>query len=109
MTTATIFEAKTNLSELIKRAEAGERVIITRGRSKEPVVEITPIAVRKSQRLGFLKHLNVPNVPDSVWFDPLPDEWTGEMDVPGDPLLMPMRKPAAKQAVPPARRRATAR
>gem|GEM_PF-621409 len=98
MTTATIFEAKTNLSELIKRAQAGEKVIITSGREKTPVAEITPVAVQKPQRLGFLQHLNLPPIPDSVWFDPIPDEWTGELDLPGDPLLMPIRKPAATSA-----------
>jgi len=98
MASATIFEAKTNLSELIKKAQAGEKVIITFGREKTPVAEITPIGVQKPQRLGFLQHLNLPPIPDSVWFDPLPDEWTGEVDVPGDPLLMQMRKPVAAAA-----------
>jgi prevent-host-death family protein len=74
MTTATIFEAKTNLSELIKRAQAGEKVVITSGREKTPVAEITPVAPIKHQRIGFLKHLNLPPIPDSVWFDPLPEE-----------------------------------
>jgi antitoxin (DNA-binding transcriptional repressor) of toxin-antitoxin stability system len=98
MTTATIFEAKTNLSELIKRAQAGEKVIITSGREKTPVAEISPLGVQKPQRLGFLTHLNLPDIPDSVWFDPIPDEWTGELDVPGDPLLMPLDAPVAKSA-----------
>jgi prevent-host-death family protein len=88
MTTATIFEAKTKLSELIKKAQAGEKVIITSGREKTPVAELTPITVKKPQRLGFLAHLNLPPVSDSVWFDPLPDEWTGEVNMPDDPLLL---------------------
>ena len=83
MATATIFEAKTSLSELIKKAEAGEKVIITRGRSKTPVVELTPVTPKQPMRLGFLKHLNL-NIPDSFFFDPLPDEelrmWEGEED-----------------------------
>jgi prevent-host-death family protein len=99
MASATIFEAKTNLSELIKKAQAGEKVIITSGRDKTPVVELKPIAPHKPQRLGFMSHLNIPPIPDSVWFDPLPDEWTGEVDTPGDPLLtLSLKKPIAKSA-----------
>jgi len=93
MASATIFEAKTNLSELIKKAQAGEKVIITSGREKTPVAELTPISIQRPQRLGFLSHLDLPPIPDSVWFDPISDEWTGESDVPGDPLLTPGRKP----------------
>jgi prevent-host-death family protein len=37
----TVHEAKTNLSRLIKEAESGKEVIITRG--KEPVAKIIPI------------------------------------------------------------------
>ena len=40
MVTATIFEAKTGLSELIKKAQAGETVVITSGRDKKPVARI---------------------------------------------------------------------
>ncbi len=36
MITATIFEAKTNLSDLVKKAQKGEIVIITSGRDKNP-------------------------------------------------------------------------
>jgi prevent-host-death family protein len=107
MASATIFEAKTNLSELIKKAQAGEKVIITSGREKTPVAEIKPIAVQKPQRLGFLSHLNLPPIPDSVWFDPLPDGWAGEMDAPGDPLVTPLRKPATPSARSPRRKLVT--
>ena len=72
--TATIFEAKTNLSDLIKRAQAGEKVVITSGRDRTPVAELTSISPAKPQRIGFLKHLNLPPIPDSVWFDPLPED-----------------------------------
>jgi Antitoxin Phd_YefM, type II toxin-antitoxin system len=37
MITASIFEAKTSLSELVKKAQKGEEVIITSGRKKTPV------------------------------------------------------------------------
>ncbi len=86
MITATTFEAKTNLSELLKQVQAGETVIITSGREKTPVAKLEAITPRKPQRLGLLAHLNI-TIPDSAW-DPLPEEelrlWNeGEQD---DPL-----------------------
>jgi antitoxin (DNA-binding transcriptional repressor) of toxin-antitoxin stability system len=88
MTSATIFEAKTNLSELIEKAQNGEKVVITKGREKTPVAILTPIVVKKPRRIGFLKHLNLPPIPDSAFFDPLPEEelrfW--EEGGPDDPL-----------------------
>jgi prevent-host-death family protein len=41
----TVHEAKTNLSRLIREAESGKEVIITRG--KEPVAIIVPVTERK--------------------------------------------------------------
>jgi len=83
MTTATMFEAKTKLSELVKRAQAGERVIITSGRAKTPVAELRAVEPVKPQRLGAFAHLNL-HIPDSFFFDPLPEEelrlWEGEDD-----------------------------
>lgn len=81
MHTFTIHQAKTNLSKLIKLVEAGEEVVISRG--EKPVVRLSPAAepVRKSRGHGALKHLNL-QVPDSVFFDPLPDDelaaWEGK-------------------------------
>ncbi len=79
--TATIFQAKTNLSELIKRANAGEEVIITSGREKKQVARLTPVEQAPNRRIGFLKHLDL-NIPDSFFFDPLPEDerrlWEGE-------------------------------
>ncbi len=72
MITATIFEAKTNLSEFLKQVQAGETVIITSGREKKPVAKLEAIAPRKPQRLGLLAGANI-QVPDSFW-DPLPEE-----------------------------------
>ncbi len=83
MTNATIFEAKTRLSELIRKAQAGETVIITSGREKLPVVRLEPIApVKKFKRLGVMETPGFV-LPDSFW-DPLPEEelrlWNGEGD-----------------------------
>ncbi len=55
MITATIFEAKTNLSELVKKAQKGETGIITSGRSKTPVAKPRPSTPSGTQRLGVLK------------------------------------------------------
>jgi prevent-host-death family protein len=81
MAIVTIHQAKTNLSKLIARAEAGEEIVIARG--KEPVVKLTPIAPQRAQRAaGRLKGLV--SIPDSFFFDPLPEKeldlWEGGGD-----------------------------
>ena len=76
MISATIFEAKTNLSALVKRARAGETVIITSGRAKTPVAKIEPIQPVAKKRLGSMR---VPGyVPTDAIFEPLPTGWSGE-------------------------------
>ena len=42
MARVTIHAAKTNLSKLIRRAQAGEEIVIARG--KEPVARLVPLA-----------------------------------------------------------------
>lgn len=79
MAVITIHEAKTNLSKLIARAEAGEDIVIARG--KDPVVRLTPVRPKaEGRKPGRLKGL--PELPDSVFFDPLPEEelrlWEGD-------------------------------
>ena len=80
MVTATIFEAKTKLSELVKKAQNGETVIITSGRERKPVVRLEPIVPKPKKRLGALEDPNFV-MPESFW-DPLPEEelrlWNGE-------------------------------
>ena len=78
MATVTIHEAKTQLSKLIARAEQGEDIIIARG--KDPVVRLQPIAAKKQRpHFGALK--DKLDIPDSFFFDPLPEEelklWEG--------------------------------
>ncbi|MGB9369103.1 MAG: type II toxin-antitoxin system prevent-host-death family antitoxin [Xanthobacteraceae bacterium] len=77
MAIVTIHEAKTTLSKLVARAEAGEEIVIARG--KDPVVRLQPIASPKRRpRFGALK--GKLNIPDSFFFDPLPDDelkWEG--------------------------------
>lgn len=83
MTTMNIAEAKSKLSELVARAEAGEEVVIAR--NGKPAVRITAVEpARKAPRvLGAWEHLNI-NVPDSVFFDP-DLELEALMDAPIDP------------------------
>jgi antitoxin (DNA-binding transcriptional repressor) of toxin-antitoxin stability system len=71
MATVTTHEAKTNLSKLTARAEAGEEIIIARG--KEPVAKLTPLAGGKRRpEFGALK--GKLNIPDAFFFEPPPEE-----------------------------------
>ncbi len=71
MATVTIHAAKTNLSKLIARAEAGEEIVIARG--KEPVVRLTPVTEKPLKRkAGVLK--GKLSIPDAFFFDSLPEE-----------------------------------
>lgn len=83
MTTMNIAEAKSKLSELVARAEAGEEVVIAR--NGKPRVRLQPVepAPRRKPVLGAWEHLNI-NVPDSVFFEPDP-EFEALLDAPVDP------------------------
>jgi prevent-host-death family protein len=80
MVKATMFEAKSNLSELVKKAQQGEIVIITSGRKKTPVARLEPIVAVKKKRFGALYDPNFV-LTDAFW-EPLPEEelklWNGE-------------------------------
>lgn len=82
MITATIFEAKTHLSDLVKKAQKGETVVITSGRSKTPVARIEPIQPVKKKRLGILADSGF-KLTEAFW-EPLPEEelrlWEGESE-----------------------------
>ncbi len=54
MPTATIFEAKTNLSKLVQRALNGEDVRITSGRERKPVVRLVPVDSVRGQPAPWL-------------------------------------------------------
>lgn len=84
MTTVTIHQAKTQLSKLIAKVEAGEEIVILRG--KTPVARLTALAPRKRQlAFGMLKG-KIPSLPDEFFFEPLPEEelrlWEGGDDDP---------------------------
>lgn len=83
MATVTIDEAETQLSKLIVRAEAGEEIVIARG--KEPVAKLTGLSKKKRPVFGsFAGQFKIP--PDSFFFDPLPDDelklWEGGSEAP---------------------------
>ena len=82
MVKATIFEAKTNLSALIKKAQQGETVVITSGRKRTPVIQLQPMQPVAKRRLGTME---IPGfVPTDAIFDPLPEDelrlWNGEAE-----------------------------
>lgn len=83
MTTMNIAEAKSKLSELVARAEAGEEVVIAR--NGKPSVRLQPVeaVVRRKPQLGAWAHLNL-RIPDSVFFD-RDHELEALMDTPIDP------------------------
>lgn len=80
MTQVNVHEAKTNLSKLLARVEAGEEVIIARG--KEPVARLVPIEKPKKQSL--LGRYKGKFELSDAFFEPLPDDelalWNGEGD-----------------------------
>ncbi len=85
MSAVTVHYAKTNLSKLIAKVEAGEEVVIMRG--KTAVARLAPIEAKKAKpQFGMLKG-KIPDLPDEFFFDPLPEEelrlWEGEGE---DPL-----------------------
>jgi prevent-host-death family protein len=66
----TIHEAKTNLSQLLRRASNGEEIIISRG--SKLVARLVPIPERQGKRQpGSLKaRLSVP----PEFFEPMPED-----------------------------------
>ncbi len=79
MITASIFEAKTNLSSLVKKAQRGEVVTITSGRAKTPVARLEAIQSVVKKRLGALETPGF--VLSEQFFEPLPEKelrlWNG--------------------------------
>lgn len=66
----TIHVAKTTLSQLIARVEAGEEIVIARGRT--PVAKLVPIP-RKAPRRRFGAMRGKARV-DAAFFEPLPED-----------------------------------
>lgn len=80
-TKITVHDAKTNLSQLLRRVEAGEEIVIARG--DKPVAVLTAykgddIAAKRRAGLGSLEgSFKVP--PDDVLIGPMSDEDLEEM------------------------------
>lgn len=62
-----VHEAKTNLSRLLARVEAGEEIVIARG--GKPIARLEPFSAPEIQ----LEFLDLPDIPDE-FFAPLSDE-----------------------------------
>ena len=71
----TVHQAKTNLSRLIKEAQKGKEVIITRG--KDPVARIVPITSVAKKRIPDMLKGQIWSAPDA--FDPLTDDELREL------------------------------
>ncbi len=70
MPTVTIHAAKTNLSQLLVRVEAGEEIVLARG--KHPIAKLVPYHPRAAKReFGALRGV-VSVGPE--FFEPLPDD-----------------------------------
>ena len=70
MPTVTVHEAKTNLSELLRRVEAGEEIIIARGDKPVAVLKSydrEEIARKRAAAFGSMAG-KYPSAPDEVWF-----------------------------------------
>jgi prevent-host-death family protein len=76
----TIHVAKTNLSRLVARAEAGEEIVIARGR--KPVAKLVPIAPKPKRVWGALRG-KIAIGPE--FFEPLPPEELDEWEQAPDP------------------------
>jgi len=75
-----VHDAKTHFSKLLDRAHAGEEIILAK--AGKPYARLVPIepALKLDRKPGGLRVLR--EIPDSVWFDPLPDDeldaWEGK-------------------------------
>ncbi|MGD0096110.1 MAG: toxin-antitoxin system subunit antitoxin [Terracidiphilus sp.] len=79
MIEATMFRAKTQLSDLVKRAQRGEKIVLTQGRKRTPVAEIVALKAAKERVFDLFPH---PNFDIPVDFDEIPEAdlkaWRGE-------------------------------
>ena len=70
MEIVTLHKAKTTLSQLVTRAEAGEEIVLARG--KNPVAKLVPIhPPRKARQFGTLRGV-ISVGPE--FFEPLPEQ-----------------------------------
>ena len=81
--TVNVHEAKTHFSKLLDRAHAGEEIVVAK--AGKPYARLVPLelAPKSARKPGGLKLKGaLSTIPDSVWFDPLPedelDTWEGK-------------------------------
>lgn len=78
--TFNVHDAKTQLSKLMDRAHAGEEIILAK--AGEPWAKLVPIVPGQKRRRTPGGWPELANIPDSVWFDPLPEDelalWEGK-------------------------------
>jgi prevent-host-death family protein len=81
MVTFTVHQAKSSLSKLMARAEAGEEIVIAR--REKPAVRLVPVeeGKKKPRTPGALAHLRG-KLPDNLFLEPLPEDelqaWEGK-------------------------------
>ena len=79
MIEATMFRAKTQLSDLVKRAQRGEKIVLTQGRKRTPVAEIVALKPAKERVFDLFPH---PDFDIPADFDEIPEAdikaWRGE-------------------------------
>lgn len=78
---ATMFEAKTKLSALVKKAQRGDKVVLTTGRKKTPVAMIVALKPARERSFDLFHHAGF-DIPAE--FDELPEAemkaWRGESE-----------------------------
>ncbi len=73
-----VHDAKTHFSRLVDRAHDGEEIVIAKaGVPWAKLVPITRPAKRKRQAGGWPE---LAGIPESVWFEPLPEEELAAID-----------------------------
>jgi prevent-host-death family protein len=86
MATFTVHQAKTELSKLMARAEAGEEIVIAR--RDKPAVKLVPVSEKPKKRRapGALKHLRG-SMPDDLFLTPMSEDeleaWEGKYSFEG--------------------------
>lgn len=76
MATVNVHEAKTTLSDLIARAEAGEEIVIAR--ANKPAVRLVPVVARRDRRVlglnaspvfAIADDFDAPMADEALWYD----------------------------------------
>lgn len=75
-----VHDAKTNFSKLLERAHAGEEIVLAK--AGKPYAKLVPYVETPKPRRQPGGLVLKGEIPDSVWFDPLPEDelelWEGK-------------------------------